>query len=159
MWGSPHWKKNTQKNKMQGKEQELLKARDNFPSKVYSESARTCKAASMGLRSAYHQPGHVWVERCFQKSKLLLDDPKERQNKETSESRKNQVSRASCCRVSFHGVPLLLLIATHHLYWTHRHRLILKCKCCGVTNNHTGQPKKAPIDFLCCKLIQTILVA
>lgn len=45
----PPLKKNTQKNKMQGKEQELLKARDNFPSKVYSESARTCKAASMGL--------------------------------------------------------------------------------------------------------------
>lgn len=38
------------------------------------------------------------------------------------------------------------------------HTHILQWKCCRITTNHTGQPKKASIDFLCCKLIQIISV-
>lgn len=52
-------------------------------------------------------------------------------------------------------LPVLALDAGTQLSAAPAHTAISRCR---IPNNHASQPKKVPIDFLCCKLIQIISV-
>lgn len=142
---------------------------DNGPSKVHSEIAGSYKAVSVGFDQ------FTLTSQVPNKGKDVFREPKctwwlqsKRQNSvKPVKSVKTSSQKLHIPAFFCFTLPIdLTWFPSHTIHCnpsptqvTREHTHILEYKCCRITNNHTGQPKKASIDFPCCKLIQIISVA